>query len=99
MFVVFPTVTSSLLLRICIEISFVDTSNDIRFIDMSIDVCCVVNYIVIRLTIPLVEHLYGENFMDNSSDINCIGIFSKINCTGFAITSSLLVTVLRLSLC
>jgi len=66
---------------------------------MSIDVCFVVNYNVIRLIIPVVEHLKGENFMDTSSDISCIGIFSEVNCTGFALMSSLLVTVVRLSLC
>jgi hypothetical protein len=92
-------VTSSLLLRICIEISFVDPSSDIRFIDISINMCYVVNYIVVRLIIFVVEHLKEENCMDNSSDISCIGNFIKVSCTGLALTSSLLTTVVRLSLC
>ena len=95
----FPMLTSSSLLRICIEISFVDTSNYIKFIVMSIDMCCVVNYIFIRLTIPVVEHLNGETFMDNSGNISCTGIFIEISYTGFALKSSLLVNVVRLSLC
>ena len=55
--------TPSLLLRICIYISFVDISIDIRFIHMSINVCFVVDYIVIRLFIPVMEQLRREKIV------------------------------------
>jgi len=62
---------------------------------MSIDVSCVVNYLVIRLTIPVVEHLNGENFMDNSGDISCTGIFIEI-CPYVFITGDCIETICML---
>jgi hypothetical protein len=44
----FPIRISSLFLRTCNEISFIDTANDVRFIYMSIYTCFIVNCIVIK---------------------------------------------------
>jgi len=65
---------------------------------MCVDVCFVVKYFVIRLTIPVVKHLKGEIFLYNSSDISSIGIFIEFSYTGFDLTSSLLLTVVKLNL-